>query len=36
MWDDIVPGESRKTIRYTLTREAIELYCQAVGKTHPI
>ena len=27
VWDDIVPGEPRKTIPYTLTRDAIELYC---------
>ena len=33
VWDDIVPGEPRKTIPYTLTREAIELYCASVGKT---
>ena len=25
VWDDIVPGEPRKTIPYTLTKEAIEL-----------
>ena len=36
VWDDIVPGEPRKTIPYTLTREAIELYCASVGETHPI
>jgi 3-hydroxybutyryl-CoA dehydratase len=36
VWDDIVPGEPRKTIPYTLTREAIELYCAAVGETHPL
>src|SRR5438874_9743555 len=36
VWDDIVPGEPRKSIPYTLTREAIELYCKAVGETHPI
>ena len=36
MWDDIVPGEPRKTVPYTLTRQAIELYCKAVGETHPI
>jgi 3-hydroxybutyryl-CoA dehydratase len=35
-WDDIVPGEPRKTIPYRLTREAIELYCKAVGENHPI
>ena len=35
-WDDIVPGEPRKTIPYTLTREAIELYCKSVGEDHPI
>ena len=36
VWDDIVPGEPRKTIPYTLTREAIELYCKAVGEDHPL
>jgi len=36
VWDVIVPGEPRKTIPYTLTREAIELYCAAVGETHPL
>ena len=36
VWDDIVPGEPRKTVPYRLTREAIELYCRAVGEDHPI
>jgi hypothetical protein len=36
VWDDIVPGAPRKTIPYTLTREAIALYCKAVGEDHPI
>jgi acyl dehydratase len=36
VWDDIVPGEPRKTIPYTLTREAIELYCASVGEDHPM
>src|ERR1700677_3984010 len=36
VWDDIVPGAPRKTVPYTLTREAIELYCKAVGEDHPI
>src|SRR5258708_34390805 len=36
VWDDIVPGEPRKTIPYTLTREAIALYCRAVGEDHRI
>jgi acyl dehydratase len=36
VWDDIIPGEPRKTIPYTLTREAIELYCKSVGEDHPI
>ena len=35
VWDDIVPGEPRKTIPYQLTREAIELYCRSVGEDHP-
>ena len=34
MWDDIIPGEPRKTIPYTLTRDAIELYCASVGENH--
>ena len=36
LWDDIVPGEPRKTIPYTLTREAIALYCKSVGEDHPV
>ena len=36
LWDDIVPGEPRKTIPYTLTHEAIALYCKSVGEDHPI
>src|SRR6202047_5463202 len=36
LWDDIVPGEPRKTIPYTLTRGAIELYCASVGEDHPL
>jgi 3-hydroxybutyryl-CoA dehydratase len=36
VWDDIVPGEPRKTIPYTLTRDAIELYCASVGEDHPL
>src|SRR2546423_6225575 len=36
MWADIIPGEPRKTIPYTLTRDAIELYCASVGENHPI
>ena len=35
-WDEIVPGVPRKTIPYTLTREAIALYCRSVGETHPM
>jgi len=36
MWDEIVPGEPRPTVPYLLTREAIELYCRAVGETNPL
>ena len=32
-WDDIVPGEPRKTIPYVLTLEAIHRYCRSVGET---
>src|SRR3984885_11690011 len=35
-WDEIIPGEPRKTLPYVLTREAIELYCKSVGEDHPI
>jgi acyl dehydratase len=35
-WDEIVPGEPRKTLPYVLTREAIELFCKSVGEDHPI
>ena len=33
VWDDIVPGEPRKTIPYTLTREAIALYVPRSART---
>ena len=36
VWDDIVPGEPRKTLPYKLTQEAIALYCRAGGETNPI
>ena len=36
MWDEIVPGEPRRTIAYTLTLEAIQKYCRSVGETHPL
>ncbi len=36
VWDDIVPGEPRRTIPYTLTKEAIQKYCRAVGDLHPL
>ena len=35
-WDEIIPGVPRKTIPYTLTKEAIELYCKSVGETNPL
>jgi acyl dehydratase len=36
VWDDIVPGEPRKTLPYQLTKEAIQLYCRSVGEDHPL
>lgn len=36
VWDDIVPGEDRPTIPYTLTLEDIQRYCRAVGEDHPL
>ncbi|NRF50639.1 MaoC family dehydratase N-terminal domain-containing protein, partial [Pseudomonas stutzeri] len=36
IWDDIVPGEPRKTIPYTLTLDAIQKYCRVVGDMHPL
>lgn len=35
-WDDIIPGEPRKTLLYTLTRDAIQKYCRVVGDLHPL
>ncbi len=35
-WDDIIPGEPRKTIPYVLTLEAIQKYCRAVNDLHPL
>jgi hypothetical protein len=32
VWDQIVPGEPRKTIPYTLTKEAIELTASRSAK----
>jgi len=34
LWDEIVPGEARKTLPYTLTQEAIALFCRAIGETN--
>ena len=36
VWDEIVPGEPRKTLPYVLTKEAIQLYCRSVGEDHPL
>jgi len=36
VWDDIVPGEPRKTLPYTLTLEAIHNYCRAVRDMNPL
>jgi len=36
VWDEIVPGEPRKTLPYLLTLEAIHRYCRAVGDLHPL
>src|SRR3954447_15066197 len=36
VWDDIVPGEPRKTTPYKLTLEAIQLYCRSVGEDPPL
>jgi 3-hydroxybutyryl-CoA dehydratase len=36
VWDEIVPGEPRKTLPYVLTKEAIQLYCLSVGEDHPL
>jgi len=35
-WDRIVPGESRPTIPYLLTLEAIQKYCRSVGDLNPL
>jgi hypothetical protein len=36
VWDEIVPGQPRKTLPYKLTHEAIALYCKAVLSGRPI
>ncbi|MGE4370057.1 MAG: MaoC family dehydratase [Burkholderiaceae bacterium] len=36
IWDDIVPGEPRKTLPYTLTKEAIYKLCKATGDMNPL
>jgi 3-hydroxybutyryl-CoA dehydratase len=35
-WDEITPGEMRKTIPYVLTREVIATFAQAMGETNPL
>ncbi|MCS6762927.1 MAG: MaoC family dehydratase [Candidatus Protistobacter heckmanni] len=35
-WDDIVPGQPRKMLPYTLTLEAIQKYCRVVGDLDPL
>lgn len=35
-WNDIIPGEPRKTLPYTLTLEAIQKYCRVIGDLHPL
>ncbi|ABM56686.1 MaoC domain protein dehydratase [Verminephrobacter eiseniae EF01-2] len=35
-WEQIVPGEPRETIPYTLTLDAIQKYCRVVGDLHPL
>src|ERR1700761_3972634 len=35
-WDDIIPGEPRKTLPYALTLEAIQKLCRVLGDTHPL
>lgn len=36
LWDEIIPGEWRKTIPYELTEESIQQYCRSIGDMHPI
>jgi acyl dehydratase len=36
IWDDIIPGEPRKTLTHVLTREEIQRFCRAVGETNPL
>jgi acyl dehydratase len=35
-WDELIPGEPRRTVPYVLTAEAIRKYCYAVGDLHPL
>jgi acyl dehydratase len=35
-WDDIIPGEPRKTIPYLLTKEAIQRFARSIGETNPL
>ena len=36
IWDDIIPGEPRKTLLHILTQEEIHRFCRAVGDMHPL
>lgn len=35
-WDELVPGEPRRTLPYVLTLEAIQRYCRSVGDLNPL
>jgi 3-hydroxybutyryl-CoA dehydratase len=35
-WDELIPGEPRRTLPYVLTLEAIQRYCRSVGDLHPL
>ena len=35
-WDEIIPGEPRKTLPYLLTLEAIQKYCRSVNDLNPL
>lgn len=35
-WDEIVPGAPRETVPYTLTREIIATFAEAMGETNPL
>lgn len=36
LWDEIIPGEWRRTVPFHLTLDSIQNYCRSIGDLHPL